>query len=146
VVRGTERARIERSGHLSRSPIPAHTHELRIPSNATAGSASVPAGMGSGAVPTNFLLTGRARAVTGLGLPQIRTCPIRASGSSDHGFAARQAEWTIRGLGNGYVRSTRLNHAHDFGWARDRRLSHVFHARWTPCLNSVKDRKFPVMP
>jgi hypothetical protein len=90
--------------------------------------------------------TGWARAVTRPGLPQIRTCPIRASGSSDHGFAARQAEWTIRGLGNGYVRSTRLNHAHDFGWARDRRLSHVFHARWTPCLNSVKDRKFPVMP
>ena len=47
-------------------------------------------------------VAGWPRVVAFPGLPQIRTGPIRAYGSSGHGFAAhRYTEWTTRGLENG---------------------------------------------
>jgi len=45
--------------------------------------------------------TGELRAVARPELPQIRTCGIPASGSSDYGFATNPREWTILGVGNG---------------------------------------------
>ena len=45
---------------------------------------------------------GWPQVVTFPGLPQIRLCPIKAYGSSDHGFATRgYTEWTTRGLASG---------------------------------------------
>lgn len=38
---------------------------------------------------TRLQVAGWPRGIAPPGLPQIRTCPSRASGSSSHGFAAR---------------------------------------------------------
>jgi hypothetical protein len=51
---------------------------------------------------TSSRTAGWPREVTLPGLPQIRTCTTRASGSSDYGFAGRRKrEWTATAEGSG---------------------------------------------
>jgi len=63
--------------------------------------------------------------------PDVR---VYASGSSDHGFAARaNAECTMRGGGSGYRSSSRCMRSHVMPAFCERRLSHVRHAPLTSC-------------
>ena len=63
-------------------------------------------------------------------LPQIRTCPIKASGSSGHGFAAR-GDGPARTTGRGRDRSSALKRAQVHNPPRCRRESHFRHTRST---------------
>jgi hypothetical protein len=48
------------------------------------------------------------------GFPQIRTCPIKAYGSSSHGFATEgHTEWTARAGGSGYRPSIRTKRSQE---------------------------------
>ena len=62
-------------GHASRPGI-------QGPLRCTIGASSLPHG-------SRNSVAGWPRVVASPGLPQIRTCPIRAYGSSGHGFATR---------------------------------------------------------
>ena len=63
-------------------------------------------------------------------LPQIRTCPIKASGSSDHGFTTHGGTQP-RGHGRTSTSSSRLNRLHSHWPHRFRRISHFRHRRIT---------------
>ena len=63
-------------------------------------------------------------------LPQIRTCPIKASGSSPQRFAT-QGDGAARGHARGTRRSSSLNRAHGHSPRRCRRDSHFRHTQRT---------------
>ena len=70
---------------------------------------------------------GWPRVVTDPGLPQIRSCPFRATGSLSYGFTSRcQQRWRILGSGKGSLSSSPLNHSHVRWAAYDLRPSHFF--------------------
>lgn len=80
------------------------------------------------------------------GLPQIRTCAIRASGSSNHGFAAvRYTECTTRGLGSEYAFKIAVMRSQLMPRPL-RRLNQWCQMRFTRSKNCAKAREFPVTP
>ena len=82
---------------------------------------------------------GWPRAVARPRLPQIRTCPIRASGSSGYGVAARTALCTMRGRGSGQRRQRRRNRC-QANPTRERRQSHLYHVARTHQYNRARAR------
>ena len=75
---------------------------------------------------------GWPRVVAYPGLPRIRTCPIKAYGSSGQRFAApRYTEWTTHGGGNGYFRHSFRKLAQENQPAHERRDSHFRHRHTT---------------
>ena len=90
---------------------------------------------------------GSPRAVARPGLPQIRTCTIRASGSSGQGFAARRyKEWTARAGGSGYRASNTWKRSHVSRDFHDRRRSHLHQVSTTTKRKREIADEFPVIP
>jgi hypothetical protein len=94
-------------------------------------TAHEPAGPGAGGLEDRRIIAGWPLRIAPQGLPRIRTCRFPASGSSSHGFAARDmTEWTMRGRGRGNLFSTSTRRS-QFMPRLDRRASHLTHARST---------------
>jgi len=92
-------------------------------------------------------MAGSPRGIAPPGLPQIRTCPIRASGSSSYGFAVRRyTEWTTTAAGSGRRFSSRLKWSHVSLPSRRRRPSHIFQMRCTMTWNTDNAWALPVTP
>jgi hypothetical protein len=80
-------------------------------------------------------------------LPQIRTCPIKASGSSYHVFATgRHTEWIAIAGGNGYRFRTRLSRSQGIRPPRRRRDSQRFQIHVAALRNRPSALELPVMP
>jgi len=78
-------------------------------------------------------------------LPQIRTCPIKASGSSGHGFATHGAS-QAHGPGSGWdcrYAQKRAQLHRPFRCLRD---SHFRHLQSTAFRNRRKASRFPMTP
>ena len=98
-------------------------------------------------------LVGRERFVPGRpesclpGLPQIRTCPIKAYGSSDHACAAaRHTEWTANAGGSGNRFKSRVKWSQEITGARARRDSHFRQSPVTASRNRRNPSLLPVIP
>jgi len=80
--------------------------------------------------------------------PQIRTCPTKASGSSDHRFASRSCHWPggSRASGNGFRFSSILKASHVNRARCERRPSHFRHRRMTSRRKAEMAYEFPRMP
>ena len=90
---------------------------------------------------------GSPRAVARPGLPQIRTCAIRASGSSGQGFAARRyMEWMARAGGSGYRASNAWKRSHVSRDFHDRRRSHLHQVSTTYEAEARDRRRVPGDP
>ena len=89
-----------------------------VPADLAAGRQSL---AGKGVVAGSDVLAGSTWAVARPGLPQIRTCAIDASGSSDQGFAA----CTMRAGGSGWAFRIWSNRSHSMARLRQRRSSHL---------------------
>ena len=99
------------------------------------------------AEPSPQQAAGWPRAVTHPRLPQIRTCPIKASGSSNNGLAAqRYTLCTTLAKGRGLVASIRVNRSHDIRPLQLRRPSHLRQRRYASHRNRASDAEFPVIP
>jgi hypothetical protein len=80
-------------------------------------------------------------------LPQIRTCPIKASGSSRHSYAVgRYTEWTTMGGGSAKYSRSRSKRSHEKYPAHERRLSHFRQIPATAYRRFARARPFPVIP
>jgi hypothetical protein len=91
-------------------------------------------------------VAGWPQVVTFPGLPQIRTCSIKAYGSLGHGFATRgYTEWTTRGLASGNTFKITAIRSQSNG-RLERRPNHLCEMRLTPSYTSSSARTFPVTP
>jgi hypothetical protein len=78
-------------------------------------------------------------------LPQIRTCPIKASGSSGYGLAA-PGDARACGHGNGNAFSSPFSRDHGNCPRRLRRDSHFRHRRTTSYRKRCRQTKLPITP
>ena len=97
---------------------------------------------------SNAIPAGSPRAVARPGFPQIRTCPIKASGSSSQEFATPLLStlWTTRARGRLYRCSKRRNWDHVIGLPRLRRDSFRRHILRVACRNRCTLAILPVIP